>query len=55
VLFTKYPSKYRKLCIPLACGNFENVIRTLMPFEITDKQLEKEPGILEESLYKPGR
>jgi len=26
-----------------------------MPFEITDKQLEKGPCILEESLYKLGR
>jgi 4-aminobutyrate aminotransferase/(S)-3-amino-2-methylpropionate transaminase len=55
VLFAKYTSKYRKLCILLACGNFGNVIRTLMAFEITDEQLEKGSGILEESLYELGR
>ncbi|MBU2511254.1 4-aminobutyrate--2-oxoglutarate transaminase [bacterium] len=36
--------------IILSCGNYGNVIRTLMPFVITDEQLEKGLSILEESI-----
>ncbi|MBF0111243.1 MAG: 4-aminobutyrate--2-oxoglutarate transaminase [Desulfamplus sp.] len=47
--------KLTKLCydkglILLSCGNFGNVIRTLMPFVITNEQLDKGLNILEESL-----
>ncbi len=41
---------YDKGLIILSCGNFGNVIRTLMPFVITDEQLERGLTILEESL-----
>jgi 4-aminobutyrate aminotransferase/(S)-3-amino-2-methylpropionate transaminase len=41
---------FEKGLILLACGNFGNVIRTLMPFVITDEQLDKGLAILEESL-----
>ena len=41
---------YEKGLIVLSCGNFGNVIRTLMPFVITDEQLDKGLAILEESL-----
>jgi 4-aminobutyrate aminotransferase/(S)-3-amino-2-methylpropionate transaminase len=41
---------YDKGLIILSCGNFGNVIRTLMPLVITDQQLEKGLSILEESL-----
>jgi 4-aminobutyrate aminotransferase/(S)-3-amino-2-methylpropionate transaminase len=41
---------FEKGLIVLSCGNFGNVIRTLMPFVITDEQLEKGCAILEESL-----
>jgi len=43
---------YEKGLILLSCGNFGNVIRTLMPFVITDEELEKGLGILEESLHE---
>jgi len=36
--------------IILACGNYGNVIRTLMPFVITDEQLERGCSILRDSL-----
>ena len=36
--------------IILACGNYGNVIRTLMPFVITDQQLEKGLAIMEDEL-----
>jgi 4-aminobutyrate aminotransferase/(S)-3-amino-2-methylpropionate transaminase len=36
----------------LSCGNHSNVIRTLMPFVITDEQLDKGLAILEESLHE---
>ncbi len=36
--------------IILSCGNYGNVIRTLMPFVITDDELEKGLGILEEGI-----
>jgi len=36
--------------ILLSCGTFGNVIRVLMPFVITDKQLEKGLAIMEEGL-----
>jgi 4-aminobutyrate aminotransferase/(S)-3-amino-2-methylpropionate transaminase len=32
----------------LSCGNFGNVIRTLMPFVITDEELDKGLSILED-------
>lgn len=41
---------YDKGLVILSCGNFGNVIRTLMPLVITDQQLEKGLSILEESL-----
>lgn len=41
---------YEKGLIVLSCGNYGNVIRTLMPFVITDEQLDKGLSILEESL-----
>ncbi len=41
---------FEKGLILLSCGNYSNVIRTLMPFVITDEQLEKGLSILEESL-----
>jgi 4-aminobutyrate aminotransferase/(S)-3-amino-2-methylpropionate transaminase len=34
----------------LSCGNYGNVIRTLMPFVITDEQLERGLQILEEGI-----
>jgi len=43
---------FEKGLILLSCGNFGNVIRTLMPFVITDEQLEKGCTILEESLHE---
>jgi 4-aminobutyrate aminotransferase / (S)-3-amino-2-methylpropionate transaminase / 5-aminovalerate transaminase len=36
--------------IVLACGNYGNVIRTLMPLVITEEQLEKGCSILKEGL-----
>jgi 4-aminobutyrate aminotransferase/(S)-3-amino-2-methylpropionate transaminase len=55
---TKEPAKEEadklvKLCydkglVLLSCGNFGNVIRTLMPLVITDEQLERGLSILEE-------
>lgn len=41
---------YEKGLVLLSCGNFGNVIRTLMPFVITDEQLDKGISIIEESL-----
>ncbi|CCK78299.1 MULTISPECIES: 4-aminobutyrate--2-oxoglutarate transaminase [Desulfobacula] len=41
---------YEKGLVLLSCGNFGNVIRTLMPFVITDEQLDKGLSIMEESL-----
>ena len=41
---------YEKGLIVLSCGNFSNVIRTLMPLVITDEQLERGLSIMEESL-----
>lgn len=43
---------YEKGLVILSCGNFGNVMRTLMPFVITDEQLDKGLSILEESLYE---
>ena len=43
---------YEKGLIILSCGNFGNVIRTLMPFVITDDELEKGLSILEESFHE---
>ncbi len=41
---------YDKGLILLSCGNYGNVIRTLMPFVITDEELDTGLSILEESL-----
>jgi 4-aminobutyrate aminotransferase/(S)-3-amino-2-methylpropionate transaminase len=41
---------YEKGLILLSCGNFGNVIRTLMPLVITDEQLERGLAIMEEGL-----
>ncbi|MGA6924946.1 MAG: 4-aminobutyrate--2-oxoglutarate transaminase [Desulfosarcina sp.] len=41
---------FEKGLVLLSCGNFSNVIRTLMPLVITDEQLDKGLAILEESL-----
>ncbi|OGR28367.1 MAG: 4-aminobutyrate transaminase [Desulfobacterales bacterium RIFOXYA12_FULL_46_15] len=41
---------YEKGLILLSCGNFGNVIRTLMPLVITDEQLDKGLNILEDGL-----
>lgn len=43
---------YEKGLIILSCGNFGNVIRTLMPFVITDDELERGLAILEESFHE---
>ncbi len=40
---------YEKGLIILSCGNYGNVIRTLMPLVITDEELDKGLSILEES------
>ncbi|ACN16934.1 GabT [Desulforapulum autotrophicum HRM2] len=54
---TELTKKLTQICfdkglILLSCGNFGNVIRTLMPFVITDAQLDKGLSILEESLHE---
>jgi 4-aminobutyrate aminotransferase / (S)-3-amino-2-methylpropionate transaminase / 5-aminovalerate transaminase len=41
---------YEKGLILLSCGNYGNVIRTLMPLVITDEQLERGLAIMEEGL-----
>ncbi len=41
---------FHKGLIILSCGNFGNVIRTLMPFVITKEQLDKGLAILEECI-----
>ncbi len=46
---------YDKGLVLLSCGNYSNVIRTLMPLVITDAQLEKGLTILEESLEEVTR
>jgi 4-aminobutyrate aminotransferase/(S)-3-amino-2-methylpropionate transaminase len=43
---------YEKGLIILSCGNFGNVIRTLMPFVISDEELKKGLAILEESFHE---
>jgi len=43
---------YEKGLVILSCGNFGNVVRTLMPLVITDEQLEKGLGILEEAFHE---
>jgi 4-aminobutyrate aminotransferase/(S)-3-amino-2-methylpropionate transaminase len=43
---------FEKGLVLLSCGNHSNVIRTLMPFVITDEQLDKGLAILEESLHE---
>ncbi len=46
---------FEKGLVVLACGNFGNVIRTLMPLVITDEQLDKGLSILEETLVEASR
>jgi 4-aminobutyrate aminotransferase/(S)-3-amino-2-methylpropionate transaminase len=41
---------YERGLIVISCGHYGNVIRTLMPFVITDEQLDRGFSILEESL-----
>jgi 4-aminobutyrate aminotransferase/(S)-3-amino-2-methylpropionate transaminase len=41
---------YERGLVILSCGNFGNVIRTLMPLVITDDQLERGLAIMEEGL-----
>jgi 4-aminobutyrate aminotransferase / (S)-3-amino-2-methylpropionate transaminase / 5-aminovalerate transaminase len=41
---------YERGLVILSCGNFSNVIRTLMPLVITDDQLERGLAIIEEGL-----
>jgi len=41
---------FQKGLVLLSCGNFGNVIRTLMPLVITDEELDKGLSILEESI-----
>lgn len=41
---------YERGLVILSCGNFSNVIRTLMPLVITDEQLEKGLSIMEEGI-----
>ena len=41
---------YERGLVILSCGNFSNVIRTLMPLVITDDQLERGLAIMEEGL-----
>lgn len=41
---------YEKGLVILSCGNYGNVIRTLMPLVITDEQLERGLAIMEEGL-----
>jgi 4-aminobutyrate aminotransferase / (S)-3-amino-2-methylpropionate transaminase / 5-aminovalerate transaminase len=43
---------YDKGLVVLSCGNFGNVIRTLMPLVITDEQLDRGLAILEEGLHE---
>jgi 4-aminobutyrate aminotransferase/(S)-3-amino-2-methylpropionate transaminase len=57
---TEEAKKLAKVCydkglIILSCGNFGNVIRTLMPLVITDEQLERGLGILEDGLKEVSR
>ncbi len=46
---------FDKGLVLLSCGNYGNVIRTLMPFVITDEQLEKGLQILEEGIQELSR
>ena len=46
---------HEKGLILLSCGNFGNVIRTLMPLVITDEQLEKGLSILHDGLTALGK
>jgi len=43
---------FEKGLVLITCGNFGNVIRTLMPLVITDEQLERGFSILEETLQE---
>lgn len=52
---TEAAKKLTQVCfdkglVLLSCGNYGNVIRTLMPFVITDEQLERGLQILEEAI-----
>ena len=46
---------YEKGLVLLSCGNHGNVIRTLMPFVITDEQLDRGLDILEQGLKEVDR
>jgi len=46
---------YEKGLIILSCGNYGNVIRTLMPLVITNEELDKGLSILEESFAELGK
>ncbi len=46
---------YEKGLVVLACGNYGNVIRTLMPLVITDEELERGLSILDEALSELNR
>ena len=46
---------YDKGLVILSCGNYGNVIRTLMPLVITDEQLERGLSILEEGFQEISR
>lgn len=43
---------YQKGLVLIACGNFGNVLRVLMPLVISDEQLERGLSILEEALLE---
>jgi len=43
---------YEKGLVLLSCGNFGNVMRTLMPLVITDEQLERGLTIMEECFHE---
>ncbi|MBU0464126.1 MAG: aminotransferase class III-fold pyridoxal phosphate-dependent enzyme [Proteobacteria bacterium] len=43
---------YEKGLFILSCGNYGNIIRTLMPLVITTEELDKGLSILEESFYE---
>lgn len=52
---TEAAKKLTQVCfdkglVLLSCGNYGNVIRTLMPFVITDEQLERGLQILEDGI-----
>ena len=46
---------FDKGLVLISCGNFGNVIRTLMPLVITDEQLDRGFSILEEGFREIGQ